>query len=306
MTDEKPPSQSSSAPSSASESSSTSAPPPPPSDTSPEHSESSSGTRIETYTMVRGRHKNGHWTKADGTYTPHKRRTIRGLPEDAKHGRRISHELYEGIWEAYRDGIRGKNKLSKMFQLSWDTISRVIEDGYPAANWPALKDRLVSWDHAQYLAEQKRNVEMKALENDEWAKARKDNLLLAQVSKAAIATLCQKAVGAAKNAVFEKQKKILDKNGNVITTTLPANGFDVATALRTMAHAIEAIGKHESFWLGGPTDRTEIISSADKVLGLTAEQTKYIIEHNGALPPGMSDEEIFNLASQGGDAKQGN
>ena len=87
-----------------------------------------------------------------GSYTKGKRKLIKGDPKYAANGKRIDAELYEAIWEAWRDGTRNKTRLSALYKLSWQSIHRLVETGYPERGFPSFLERLRVWEAAAATA----------------------------------------------------------------------------------------------------------------------------------------------------------
>lgn len=215
--------------------------------------------------------------------------------ENAKHGKRLSFELYEAMWQAYRDGRRSKSSLQRQFNVGYETASRVVDLGYPDRGWLALKDRAAQWDEAKIIASQQASVEQAKQALSDYQQARTDNLNLIKASKAAIAKLVRKALNSVESASFTKVRRRKNKNGDYVDVDMPPSAFEMADALRTIAQAVKDLGAHESFWLGGPTERSEVNVSGVQQgwLSLSEEQLEYIVNSGGELPPGVSEEQLF-------------
>lgn len=220
-------------------------------------------------------------------------------PVNKKHGKRMSPALYESLWEAWRDGQRNKSELCRMFQLSWDTLDRVVNGGYPGM--PALKERLIIYEADKTRLAQEADIAAMTLANQEYVKARKINLEMINGVKASLVHLVRKAVPAAQVALFSRVKRMRSKDGTTwVDVDVPANAFEVADALKTITGALRELGVHESLWMGGPTERTaEGEGTAKPLTSLTDEQLDYVLQNGGALPPGVTDEMLFGRAPGG-------
>lgn len=220
------------------------------------------------------------------------RRKLTGDPEHAKHGKRMSMQRYEAMWEAWRDGSRSKGELARMFDTSSDTIHRVVEVGYPVQGWPSLRDRSTLYDAQRFNAEAKAQSERALEEHDEWTKARKQNLQIVAASKAVFGQLVKKAVEASTKASFTKYRKVRDKAGVVHEVEVPPSAFEMADCIKTLAQGVKELGQHESFWLGGPTERHEVTGPMRKLLEMTPEQVDALAQ-TGVLPEGLTDADLF-------------
>jgi hypothetical protein len=243
--------------------------------------------------------------KNGGSYIKGKRKVIKGDPKHKHHGKRIDAELYEAIWESWRDGTRNKSRLSAMFSLSFQTISRLVEDGYPERGFPSFIERLRVWEAAAATAKTSTIEDKKKKESEEWEANKAHMLKLSHATKIGLGNLIMKANVATQRAEFIKnrKRKVLDKHGDVhvIDEDVPASALEMADAWRTIVNSVEAVGRIESFWRGGPTSRAEIMGTAASALAafqkLTPEQLDYIITSGGAMPPGVSAEDLFGTVT---------
>lgn len=270
------------------------------SDTSPAPSSSASPEwPIDTPPWQRkGRRPDGKFQRGKPSTATGKRKGKSSDPEKAeRHGRTVTHVLYEAMWEAWRDGNRSKRALSKMFRCSWETVHRIVEKGSPRNNWTSLRERTKIWDAQQFQAQQTAAATTAIQQTDEYQKARAEQLKISQAGKAGIAILMRKLAIATQNATFVRQRKTTDKSGNTIMVDVPPDAHELAHTAQKLVQGLTELGKHESFWLGGPTERPEITGALSGVLSLPEDKLLAIIENGGALPDGVTDEQLFGKAS---------
>lgn len=243
----------------------------------------------------------------DNRYQRGKRKFITGDPKFKANGKRISAEQYEAIWEAWRDGNRGKSKLAALFSLAWSTIDVLVKRGYPDRGFPAFIDRLKLWEAAAASAKIATIEDKKKRADEEWEKATQEHLKLSNATRFGLAQLIRKAVEATARVEFTRTRKrrVLDKAGTVqvIDEEVPISAVTMAEVWKTIVQSVETVGKIESFWRGGPTSRSEIMGSAVSALHafqkLTPEQLDYIISSGGDLPPGVTSEDLFGIIGNG-------
>jgi len=240
-----------------------------------------------------------------GIYAKGKRRRIKGDPKHKSHGKRIDAEVYEAVWEAWRDGTRNMSRLAAMFSFSHQTIKRLVKAGYPERGFPSFIERLRVWEAAAATAKTSTIEDKKKKAEDEYEKSKAHILQLSQGTKQGLAILIMKAHAATQRVEFTRQRKrkVMDKDGNVqtIDEEVPISAVTMAETWRTIVNSVEAVGRIESFWRGGPTTRTELMHSAASALQafqkLTPEQLDYIITSGGALPPGVNHEDLFGTVT---------
>jgi hypothetical protein len=219
----------------------------------------------------------------------------------AKNGRRITRELYDAMWEAWRDGDRKVSTLTKIFGLNPATSHRIVKLGLPTLGWPSLNERSKSWDGAKLQADSLAAAAAFQEVRSQWDISKSDNLKLAAFSKNSIAKAMQKCADAVGSMKFVKYRRVLDRNVTPhVWTTIetPMNGLEISEALKTLATAIKEIGLFEAFWLGGQPNQdgqpTNPFAGWNK---LTPDQINYIAT-TGQLPPGVTDEMLWGSATK--------
>lgn len=219
----------------------------------------------------------------------------------AKNGRRVTRELYDAMWESWRDGDRKVSTLARVFSVSIQTSDRIVKRGLPAHGWPSLLDRAKAWDAARLQADSLAAAAAFQDVRSAWDIAKSDNLKLAQFSKGALAQAMKKAMEAVASMKFVKYRRFLDRSLTpAVWTTVetPMNGLEISEALRTIANAIKEIGAFEAYWLGGqPTPDGGITNPFQGWNKLTPDQINYIAA-TGQLPPGVTDDMLWGSATK--------
>ena len=207
----------------------------------------------------------------------------------------VSQALYDAMWEAYRDGLRSARGLANQFNVSEQTATKAIKQGWPQRNWPSLAQKAAMWDQQKLELEQKAAAEKYRETVDEWYRARKQNLGLAGAAKGTLATLAKTMLEAARAA--KPTKTVRRREGNrFVESQEPLDLVETGVAMQKIAAAIETISKVEAYWLGGPSEREDAAAAqAGQQASLTPEQMQFIIEHDGQLPPGVTDEQLKRM-----------
>ena len=133
-------------------------------------------------------------------------------PDTKKFGFRVTHALYEAMWEAYRDGKRSILEIRLLFGVGEQTAATVVNRGYPQKGWIGLKERAKRHDLQVQTAAQKEAAAEALKRSDVWQRAKDENLKYLKVARAATVYVMQKAVEAAQTAKFTRTRKTLDKN----------------------------------------------------------------------------------------------
>lgn len=219
----------------------------------------------------------------------------------AKNGRRVTRELYDAMWESWRDGDRKISTLARVFAVSVQTADRIVKRGLPVHGWPSLLDRAKAWDAARLQADSLAAAAAFQDVRSAWDVAKSDNLKLAQFSKGALAQAMKKAMEAVASMKFVKYRRVLDQTKTPAvwaTIETPMNGLEISEALRTIAGAIKEIGQFEAYWLGGQPQADGTVANPFQGWNkLTAEQINYIAS-TGQLPPGVTDDMLWGSATK--------
>lgn len=248
--------------------------------------------------------ENGHLAPEAAAGTDKKRYNPR--PHDrarrASEGKRLHVKTYTAMWLAYRDGTiaeRNFHNLAQRFGVSTDTVERVVMRGVPSRGWPSFVERMQGHgdtiDPVVRDARERAVTEIATTTVDEWSKAREENLRVVRASKALHARLVQKAMRMIDRAEYVRYRRVRGPDGKMVEVADNPTAFEMADALRVLVACKRELSQEESFWLGGPTNRVEISDAADKFFGLTPDKLAYIIENDGKLPPGVTDEMLFAL-----------
>lgn len=234
-----------------------------------------------------------------------KRKKLTGNPKFKGNGKRVDAELYEAIWEAWRDGNRSISRLAGMYQMSWSTIKKLVTKGHYDRGFPAFVERLKVWEAAAASAKVATKDDTAKRKAEEWDKATTEHLKLTNATRYGLAHLIRKAVEATQKVEFTKTRKrrVIDSNGNATTIDeeVPISAVTMAEVWRTISTSVETVSRIESFWRGGPTSKSEVLNGALTAIkafqNLTPEELNYIIESGGDLPPGVTHEDLFGAGS---------
>jgi hypothetical protein len=243
-------------------------------------------------------------------------RIIRPLPAPQRERRGIplTRAKYDALWDLYRAGERGVLGLARAGGIAKETSRRAIEKGWPNRGWDSLRERAKLIDRQRLDVEAKAATEHFREEVDEFYRARRRNLKHLEAVTAfgfTMLTRIQQAMASSTFSRARRVKRILDGQAQEVDELyIPAR--EVATALRQTAAAIRDVGAYELEWLkvgaGMMPGQTAAApgEEATPVAPMTGEQVKYVLEHDGALPPGVTDEQVLATMSAmfGGGAKK--
>jgi len=212
------------------------------------------------------------------------------------HGRRVSQEIYESMWEAWKRGDRIKSHLQETFGLTSQTVSRIVDKGYPERGWLSLRERWRHYENEQMRGQQKAIAE-KAMESlDAWEAAKQQNLRLLRAGKAGVAKMVQGWFESMGKIRWVKERRYKDHTGAWQTTEVALTASEVARIGLMLSQTTENFLKQESLWLGGPTEAVNVNSGTPGWFSLSPEQLDQILE-SGQLPPGVTDEMLFGAAN---------
>lgn len=208
-------------------------------------------------------------------------------------GKRVTEEEYEGIWEAWKSGIRTKKELMRMFHVNWSTITRILDRGYPQRGWQSIRERWVLLQEEQHQEQSKLLLAQQAALQNEWDEAKQQSLQILRAGQAAAARLVKALVEATADVKFTRTKKWKDKQGNWHEEEVPMSGNHLAIAALRVAQTLDILQNKIAFWHGGP-EKADVTKGSllARLMELPREQLDYMAAH-GTLPPGMTDEDIF-------------
>lgn len=224
-------------------------------------------------------------------------------PDDpnAKHGRRLTRDLYDAMWEAWRDGDRRISTLAKIFGVSAQLADKVVKKGHIPTGWPSLNDRAKVWDAAKLQSDSLAAAAAFQEVRSAWDTTKAENIKLANFLKGTLAHAITKAREAVSTMKFVKYRRMLNRSVSPAvweTVETPMNGLEISEALRTLAAAVKDIGSFEAFWLGGkPLGDGEVANPFAGWSRLNPEQIEYIA-NTGQLPPGVTDEMLWGSATK--------
>jgi len=219
---------------------------------------------------------------------------VKGSRDKKRNGRRMTHALYEAMWEAYKQGDRKHRSLMKRFDISQVTVSRAINKGWPDYGWIPYKDRMLALEQAKIDREAKDAREVSESQKNEWQKAKADSLKISQGVRIAVARLLRGLVDAAERATFTRTKRIRQPDGTFTVQEAPMNAYEVSECLRRIASSVREIGAHDIGWLMDEPARFAEVSDRYKgFLQLTEEQMDHIVKTGGQLPPGVTLEQLL-------------
>jgi hypothetical protein len=204
-------------------------------------------------------------------------------------------ELYDAAWRLWRENRNIKQTAAEL-KVSPATVHRLVTEGSKRLLLPSFRSRITEFER-QKTKEIARTVAK--VEIDTWDKVKKQNLDLSDGAKAALAPLLVKAIEAAKTARFTRTRIVQGEDGKFVPVEVPLSILDVAQAVRSIVSAISQLGQHDSLWLGGPTERKELLAAAVPAgwLELTPEQIDVIIASGGKeLPEGVDETRLWGLA----------
>lgn len=211
-------------------------------------------------------------------------------------GKRVSQETYEGIWEAWKKGMRTKRALMVAFNVNHSTITRLVDRGYPNRGWKSIRKRWEEYEEEQHVEQQRLMIAQQAAMQDKWDEAKKENLGLLRAAKVATARMVKAMVEACERITFTRTKRYKNKAGDWVEEEVPLQGGALAAAMLRMAQAIDILQTKEAFWLGGPTEVKELRGGPfARWMELTPEQLAFIEEH-GQLPEGVTEEDLLGPA----------
>jgi hypothetical protein len=208
--------------------------------------------------------------------------------------RRIGHELWDSMYQAWKAGERSPKHLGLRFGVSEDSAHRYITKGVPARGWDSFHNRRTMETSAVEMAKADAAKRMSDQLVDEYGKARRENLDTMRAVRVAAGQVLSKLFEAIKVMPMTTPQVVLevvvDKEGAATqvrrTIERPVDVTQVAPMARAVSSAIALASRMESIWLGGPADPSAV-PEGEK---LTAAEIEYIEQNDGALPPGVSPE----------------
>jgi hypothetical protein len=220
-----------------------------------------------------------------------------------KKDRAITAEMYERLWELYRDmPARSMRKLTQVSGLSEKTCTKAINLGWPARSWPSLRERAVLWDKRARENADKPLTEKQILDLQRFMEIRNENLNVSRSFRALASRLALRINDAIDRATASRTykahrviqvqvgKKTVDRAVQE-DVELPPYLPHLASAARDLGSLVFAAGEAERNWakIAPPEDVPEGETGWES---LTDEQHRYIIEHEGKLPPGVTIEQL--------------
>ena len=208
------------------------------------------------------------------------------------HGKRVTQEMYEGFWEAWKRGTRVKRELARLFSLTQQTVTRLVEEGYPERGWLSMRERYRLYEQEQMRAQQT-VLAKQALEHlDAYESAKQDNLKLLKATKAGVASMVRSWFENLSKVRWVRERRVQDKQGNWTTIEHSLTASEMARIELMISQTADNLLKQESLWLGGPTESVNLNAGAPGWFSLSAQQLDEIIS-TGQLPQGVTDEMLF-------------
>ncbi len=209
--------------------------------------------------------------------------------------RRITHEEWERMYQAWKAGQRNQTELARQFRVSADTINKYVHKGLAVNAWPPWTARL-HMEQATHEEMRRRATEQAIAQAlDEYGEVRRDNLKVLKAVAAVCSVQVGKAIENLKNVAWTRTAIRYWHDADTGAAKResyerPLDAAETAAVIRAIATALAMTGKMQSFWLGGPTERIEDIPAEEK---FTPQDADYILEHDGELPPGMTIERLI-------------
>lgn len=228
------------------------------------------------------------FTGSEGSPTPASKK---------KHGRRLTTEEIEAIWQDWKDGERNITDLARKHDVSWGTIKQCVHFGHPSRGVRSFQDR-----YALELGDSrvsKKEIAEKAAEYiakvvvDEWERVISEDRHLVGGMKIVLAQLLDKLKAAIHTFSFTRTIRVKDQSGAWTSIVVPLEGNEIVQAARALARAVREVVHTEAMLFNKPD-----IGEADKTNqpgwldNLTDEQLDHILK-TGQIPPGVPDEAIF-------------
>lgn len=250
-----------------------------------------------------------------------------GMRQSSKRQQRLDAHLADQMWAFYRDGTRAGRALSRQFNIPLWTCLRLITQGWPTRGIVALKDRLAEYDRSKLEAERVIQVEKLKEQTDEWYRAGKqvnrmsdfvlNNLVTGMFSAGWNCLTEQGPDGQRRPRAWVKQVKrrraFWEGEGEqrkqvyrVVEEDVPLSPAEVVRVLKDAGQLFVQAQMVKRLWpMRSPEQRAQEGPPAGLApyMDLTEEQLQYMIDHQGELPPGLRDEDVFGPGIQPGKQK---
>lgn len=209
----------------------------------------------------------------------------------------VTATAYEAMWVAYRDGNRRALQLSRACLVSRGTATKAINEGWPDQGFAPLLERAKLADRQRAEEEAKRASEAFREQVDEFYRVRRRNLQYLAGVSALGARALRKIQGALDGATFVRYRRVtrlVDGQPQTLSEAyVPAT--EVLSAMQSTAAYLARIATVEKQWLEAGSSSPEAQQGAEQppTTPLTPEQWDYILQHNGALPPGVDEQTVI-------------
>ncbi len=234
----------------------------------------------------------------------------------------ITAQVYEAMWEVYKNGNRTQGELAHRFGIHIRTAKRAIHRGWAARGFMALKERAQEHDRLKIEAERQAALDAFKERTDAWYKAGKQfNRVADQVVVFCIAatqqisnlTIVRSADG--KVALrpltkwVKKRSTETDAQGNRVVRMYDEEvPLTVQEGVKLQQSVLRAAGMASAFKRLWPQQTDEERAANGPPTGLAAlteDQLRHITE-TGELPPGISAEDVFGIDLPGIPQGKGN
>ena len=216
--------------------------------------------------------------------------------------------VYDTMWSLYRDGLRASRRLAKAVGVTRAIAERAIERGWPRQNLAPLAERAKLHDRQRLDVQTEADKEAYRAQVDEFYRARKRNIAYIEGGRGLADALLHKLLALIAPSSFTRYRRVRkviagEKGVERVEEVDEAfvYGPAVIQAIRATAATIRDLGSEHRKWLvvgqaagvGPGSASSDEPQQRPNLVPLTEEQRRYILEHDGQLPPGVTEEQLW-------------